>query len=78
MDWEYYCDLCGKFYCTGNPEPRGFTRVCWDCWTPEWKSRMEKFCDEREAAEEQQQYELSAKGKLEKIPKWIRNIFDAT
>ncbi len=77
MDWEYHCDLCGKFYCVGGPEPYGFPHVCWDCWTPEWKAKMEKFCDERDAEEAKRLQEQSAEAKLNKIPTWIRQLFGA-
>ena len=77
MSWDYKCSKCGKEYCVMHPDPYGFPNICGDCWTDEDTKKLNKFEEDWEKEDAKRQREYTAEGKLDKIPKWIRNIFGA-
>lgn len=77
MDWEYKCCRCGKEYSVMHPEVFGFDNICGDCWTDADSMRLAAFTERVDKEESERQKEQLASTKLEKIPKWIRQLFGA-
>jgi len=56
-----------------HPDPYGLPYICSSCWTEEDDNRLANFYDDRDKKE----IENLASVKLERIPMWIRKMFDA-
>lgn len=77
MIWEYVCQRCRKNYNVCQPERYGGPNICMNCFTPEDRNREIEAYDNCKKEEVQRLVEQTAEAKLLRIPKWIRQLFNA-